>query len=275
MLRALETFLSAPVDAALPGNVDVELGPYYVPTSWPNNLRVVLIHARRLEVLTAPPPQDDDAPAFLLETATWPSDGLTSTFVLPGSISGTIYEVEAPPGIAAVRGDDYQVEGDTLRFYRAPTSGNPGVMARVRTDDAYGYTRRRLCAITLQVASYAEFLDDVDSAFSIALQVVLAQLTRVPRLELPVVPGLDVLLRVLEPRASIVEIERFRVEGIEPPCAVATLRVEGRLDMLVANGVPDPTSLIESIVGEVETDSSNGEEPVPEPIDFVPPPPAP
>ena len=71
---------------------------------------------------------------------------------------------------------------------------------------------------------------------------------------------------------DIIDVERIlAVDDTDPFCAHARLRVEGQLDLLVAQGTPAPTSVIESIEGEVLIDSSNGELPVAEPTVFVPP----
>lgn len=263
MLRALEQYLLVPIDAALPPAIGVHVGPFYVDPSWPNNQRSLVIHARKLSVLDPPPDDSRDGEAFLFETITWAANGVTTNFTLP-ALQGTTYEVEAPPGQPVTRGDDYLVDGSVIRFYRPPAAANPGVLARVRTAAAHGYVRRRPCAITLEITSYGVDMALADEAFAIALQVALAQLTRVPRLAMPVAAGATVLLRVLEPRTTLVSIERTLL-ATKPRVVAGVLRVEGELDAIVASGAPAPVSIIESIAGEAQVGSDPSM-----PVTFVP-----
>jgi len=254
MLRALEQLLLPSIDGALPPEITVHTGPFYVDPSWPAAQRSLVIHARKLDVLDPPSDESRDGEAFLFQTTTWSSDGTATDFTLPGDILGTIYEVEAPIGQPATRGDDYFVDGNTIRFYRAPAHADPGVLARVRTADAHGYTRRRPCAITLELSSYGVDMALADDTFATALQVALAQLTRAPRLSMTPAAGVTVQLRMLEPRTALVSIER-KLLGTSPYAVVGVLRVEGELDAIVASGAPAPVSIIESIEGEVRVGS--------------------
>lgn len=256
MLRELEDFLVPTIAAAMPPPIVIQRGPFLVANPWPADQRTLVVHARRLRPIPPSPTAEDDAPAFLWLEQTWPADGLTDTFVLPRDVAGQIYEVEAPPGFPAVRGDDFLVEGDTIRFYRAPAAGTPGVLARLRTTDAHGYARRQLCIIELDVSAYADSLDHADSMLAISTQVVLAALTRTPRLVLPPVSGVDVLVRLLEPRATLTELERTVIDPAGAFRACVRLELTGRLDLLVAQGAPAPTSIIEQVEGQLVVDGT-------------------
>lgn len=266
MLRELEDFLVPAIATAMPPPVAIQRGPFVVANPWPADQRTLVVHARRLRPTPPAPTAEDDGPAFLWREQTWPTDGVTDAFELPDKTEGQIYEVEAPPGLPAVRGDDFLVESRTIRFYRAPATGTPGVLARLRTADAHGYARRQLCIIELDVSAYADGLDHADPMLATAAQVVLAALTRTPRLVLPSVTGVDVLVRLLEPRTTLTEIERTIVEPAGAFRASVRLELTGRLDLLVAQGDPAPTSVIEQLEGQLEVDPATGEPPTPVPI---------
>lgn len=266
MLRQLEDFLVPPIDAATPAVVGVQRGPFIVTNPWPNNQRTIVVHARRLRPIPPTPAEEDDAPAFLWQQHTWPANGLTTNFVLPGGAAGQIHEVEAPPGFPATRGDDFLVDGDTIRFYRPPAAGAPGVLARLRTEDAHGYARGQACVLELDVNAYSRNLDQVDDMLATATQVALAQLTRTPRLTLPSVSGVGVLVRLLEPRATLAELERTVIEPMAVFRGSVRLELTGRLDLLVAQGAPALTSIIDRIEGQLEVDPATGEPPTPVPI---------
>lgn len=265
MLRALEDFLAPALAAALPAPVVIQRGPFLVANPWPTDQRTLVVHARRLRVTPPAPTVEEDGPAFLWIEHTWPTDGVTDTFELPREAEGQIYEVEAPPGVPVVRGDDFLVDDLTLRFYRAPAVADPGVLARLRTSDAHGYARRQACIVELDVSAYAESLDHTDSMLAAATAVALAALTRAPRLVLPPVTGIDVLVRMLEPRAMLTALERTIIESARVHHASVGLELTGRLDLLVARGDPAPTSIIQRLEGRVAVAPTTGE-----PLAYVP-----
>ena len=268
MLRQLEDLVISPIDAIVPGPVDVVRGPFVPAPPWPPARRVISVFGRAIRTVEPSPSRDDDGPAFLFSENTWPTDGVADTFTLPGGTDGEIFEVESPPGFAVRRGDDYLLDGDTIRFYRAPAAGAPGVIARIQGDPAHGYTRRRPCVMELEIDVYGRNAQQVDTLLGGSTQVALATLTRAPRFTLAAVAGFTVLTRVIEPRSTVVSIERsdVTVGGNQVFVGALRLELEGQLDLLVANGDPTPTSFIESIEGTVEVVPANGEAPVPQSI---------
>ncbi|HLT35999.1 MAG TPA: hypothetical protein VK034_06930, partial [Enhygromyxa sp.] len=127
MLVALENHLIAAVDAALPNEVTTVAGPW-LPVAG----GAVVVHARALSL--APPGEDPptDDPAHQLDVVDWPADGDQLDFEIPANLDGELIEVEAPPQVTVARGDAWYLDDRTIRFYRAPALGDPGVRARLR-----------------------------------------------------------------------------------------------------------------------------------------------
>ncbi|MFV8750438.1 hypothetical protein ACNOYE_07790 [Nannocystaceae bacterium ST9] len=247
MLVALENHLITAVDAALPGGVTTVGGPW-LPTAG----GAVVVHARSITL--APPGEDpptDDA-AHELEIVSWTADGTTLDFEIPALDTGELVEVEAPPHFTAARGDAYFLDDRTIRFYRAPAAGTPGVRARLRGPAAQGYKRRKPCRIELVISAWAEDGADADERLDIALQTTLAKLISLPNLEAGEFAGIPVWMRVLKARAWLLGVER-RVDATSELFETrATLELRGELDLLVAKGTPEPVGVIEQIAGAMK-----------------------
>lgn len=259
MLRALEAHLVTLVDAALSGVTTTVGGPWR-----PSGNGAVVVHARSLEQ-DAPgddPPTDD--PAHGLVLVSWPSDGLTLDFEIPSNESGELVEVEAPPGHSVRRGDAWLLDARTLRFYRAPAAGNPGVRARLRGPAAKGFKRRKPCRVELAISAWAASSASADQRLDIALQTSLRALVELPNLEADVVAGVQVSMRILQPRAWLLGIERSAAASGNLFEASATLQLRGDLELLVASGAPTPVGVIEQVSGAMRVDRADGQPRPPE-----------
>lgn len=257
MLRALEQYLQPLVDAVLPAAVEVLRGPFQVLPAWPPARRVVSIHALRLDVLETPPPRKVDGPAFTSQTATWPTNGVVSSFVLPPALAtGQIVEVESPVGRLAKRGNDYYVEGTTLRFYRAPAAAGE-VRARVHTAAAAGYAQRSPATITLDLVAYTKDLTTAEPLIEDTLQIVLVQLHHAPYFAQQSTTGLGALVRFVDHRPHVLYLER-KLQGVETVVSCAA-RVElvGELDIMIPAGPPAPMGVIEQLEGEVVVEGAS------------------
>ncbi|MEM7158039.1 MAG: hypothetical protein AAF799_34680 [Myxococcota bacterium] len=272
MLRPLEDLIIPPIDAVMPVSVSVLRGPYVVAPPWPNSQRIISVYGRAIRTIEPTPSRDDDGPSFIINEETWDTDGIVDTFVLPPEATGSIFEVESPPGFPMRRGDDYLVDGDTIRFYRAPDVGAPGVLARLQAEATHGYTRRRPCIMELDIDIYGRFYEEVDLMLGASTQISLAAMARAPRFTFPPATDTTVLMRIIEARASVASLERAAITIDAAPVFHAAIRLEidGQLDLVVANGRPVDTSLIESIEGTVEVVPADGEAPVPQTITIEP-----
>lgn len=250
MLRALELYLLPLVDAALPAATDVVPGPYLVTPAWPPARRVLNVHALRLDVHDVPPPRTVTNAAFDFQSTSWPINGVIDSFTLPPALIGEVVEVEAPVGHLAKLGDDYYLDGTTVRFFRAPVG--PGeARARVRVAAASGYIRRSPATITLDLYAYTNDPTTADPLLEGALQVVLVQLDRAPYFAAQSIAGYGTSVRFSDFRAHVLHIER-KLANVETvvSCA-ARLELVGELDLLVPTGAPAPIDVIEQIDGEV------------------------
>lgn len=247
MLYALENLLAAAVAPVLPEGVKVVTGPTHkVP---PAKEEQVVLEASRAEVLMGEEdPLAVREPAFLSRLQRWSADGTTRDFTLPADVTGEFLEVEAPPGHPLRRGEDYEVNGPTLRFYRAPAAGEQAVVATLRTGPAEGFHERRPCRLRLGVTAWAADYPRADELLEKALSVVLARCSDVGTLEAANL-GAGVRMRLVRPSVLLESLERARVQvgNRYAPKSTALLRLQGELELTVALGTPPPESRIEEI----------------------------
>ena len=253
MLAALEALLFKSVDAVLRPGVKTHTGPWQ-----PTGTGGVTIHAR---TLTLNPPGEDpptDDPAHGLVEVNWTTNGQTLDFEIPANQSGELVEVEAPLGFTVGR-DAWQLDDRTIRFYRAPRAGQPGVRARLRGAAAKGFKRRKQGRVDLRVSAWAKTMEDADTRLNIALQTSLPLLIDLPNLEAARVKNVQVLLRLLQARVWLLDIER----SLEPNSALfeATARLQlcGELDQIVAIGTPDPVGVIEQLGWTLRIDRASSQ----------------
>jgi hypothetical protein len=251
MLRALEQYLHSLVDAVHPPAVEVLRGPFQAGPPWPPARRVVSIHALRIDVLETPPPRKVDGPAFTFQTTSWPINGIANDFTLPPALASfEVLEVEAPAGHLRNHGDDYYVDGATIRFFQAPVG--PGeARARVRTAASAGYARRSPAKITLDLYAYTKDLTTADPLIEDTLHIVLVSLAQAPYFADQSTTGYVTSVRFCDHVAHVLYIER-KPSGYDTvvSCA-ARIELVGELDIMISGGAPRPVGVIEALEGEV------------------------
>lgn len=247
MLYALENLLAAALRSALPGEVKVATGPSdEVP---PQGEERVEVGASRLEVtLAGEDPLTVREAAFLFHVQRWSADGTTRDFTLPADVRGELTEVEAPAGHPMQRGQDYLVDGTTLRFYRPPAAGTDAVVATLRTGAARGFHERRPCLLRLSLRAWAADLARADELLDRALAVVLTRGADLGTLEAAHLGG-GVRMRLQRAAMLLENFERGRVQAgsRQAPRSTALLRVQGELELMVAQGPAPADSRIEHI----------------------------
>lgn len=247
MLSALENLLAAALRSTLPGEVKVATGPSdEVP---PEGEERVEVGASRLEVtLAGEDPLTVREPAFLFHVQRWSADGATRDFTLPADVRGELTEVEAPAGHPLRRGQDYLVDGATLRFYRPPAAGPEAVVATLRTGAARGFHERRPCLLRLTLRAWAAELARADELLDRALTVALTQGVDLGTLEAGHL-GSGVRMRLQRAAMLLEGFERCRVrEGTrQAPRSTALLRVQGELELMVAQGAAPAASDIQRL----------------------------
>lgn len=243
MLAAVENHFVAALRPALLRTAQVSAGPADPKAHG----ATVEVWAERLTLADASEDLGDERGAaryFLLHT--WPGDGKTAVFRLPGG-DFELAEVEAPPGRPRSRGDDYVVEGGVIRFLRPPAASD--VRALLLERPARGFIERRRGALTvvlsLRAATGLEGL--VDAALAAALRACVD----LPAIEAEPASGVRVRLR--RPVAALVGVARRERAGdsARERCDIELL-VRGELEMTVVVGKPEP----EDRIARVERDVS-------------------
>jgi hypothetical protein len=247
MLYALENLLVPALRATLPAAVGVAVGPpVEVPPA--SGERVDLIAADLRVKVNPSEPLEAREPTFLFQVQKWGADGTIKDFALPSEAKGEVFEVESPPGHPVRRGEDYAVDGKTLRFYRPPAAAATAVTATLRTGPATGFQERRPCTAQLSITTWGTDFPRTDHLLDQALSVVLATCVGLGTLE---AQGLEagIRMRLLRPALVLEQIDRSQFKAGEKwaPRAVARLRLEADLELVVALGTPEPEGIMEKI----------------------------
>jgi hypothetical protein len=249
MLAALEKRLHAAVNDAAQPAVRVACGPTGGPAS--EDERMVEVSVREFKA-TIPP--DGEAvranreQAMVCWTQPWNASGKTKNFELPKNPRGEVVDVEAPPGHPVSSGDDYFLQDRTLRFYRPPAEGKPGVMATLHGNPAKGYRESHPCCILVNLTVWAKKLDDADSVLNRSLNAILAAFVDIGNIRsLQDKSGVSLLLLKLVAVPGSIERSREKSGRTLFYCTTAGIKVYGELDLSVALGAEDPKSRIEKI----------------------------
>lgn len=249
MLALLEKRLHGAVSDANGSMVKVECGPTLGPAS--DAEQMVEVSVRELKATI--PSSGEAAKATrertrLSHTHTWNANGSENNFTLPEDVRGELTEVEAPPGLPVSSGDDYFLEGRTLRFYRPPAKGRPGVRATLRGDPAIGYCESHPCRILANLTVWAKKIKDADAVFAGSFNALLAAFVDIGNIHSPQDDS-GVSYRLSKPVAVPDSIERSR-EKIGRSLfyrVTARIAVFGELELTVALGAEEPEALIEEI----------------------------
>jgi hypothetical protein len=249
MLVTVESYFHDALKSALPGDVDVATGPSLGPAAEVAQLVEVTAPSLKLTL-----PQGDDLtarrePAFRFEVHRWSADGKQVDFTLPADAEGQVVEVEAPPGYPLRRGDDYMLEGRTVRFYRPPAQADVAVVAFLRGERALGFLERSPCDISLVIRAWSQEQGASDKLLSSALSAVLIASSGMGNLDDSASDESGVRIRLLRPSMVLVGISRGAELLQEKQFfrAQAEFLIRGELEQLVAVGEPEPTGIIREV----------------------------
>lgn len=249
MLVAIESYFHDALRPAIPDEVDVATGPSRGPGADATLLVEVFASGLKLDL-----PQGEDLaalrePAFFTQVQQWKADGKRVDFVVPESVPGQVVEVESPPGRPLRRGDDYTLDGRTVRLYRPPAAADVGVVALLRGERATGFLERRRCELTLHTRAWAREAHAADTLLAAALPAALVATSDLGNLDAALPADSSVRLRLLRPVASLVGITRsaellgdtvfFRAQ--------ADFLLRGELEQLVTLGEPEPQGIIREV----------------------------
>ncbi|NOK17264.1 hypothetical protein [Corallococcus carmarthensis] len=249
MLVSVETFFHDALLSSLPDGVTVSTGPSLGPT--PEVAQLVEVIASGLK-LALPGSEDLTVrrePAFLFGVHRWKANGTQLDFVLPDDVVGQVVEVESPPGYPLRRGDEYAVEGRTVRFYRPPAQADVAVVARLRGAQASGFLERASCDIPLVLRAWSQEPGAADRLLSSALTPVLIAATGMGNLDNAASEDSGVRIRLLRPSVVLVGLTRGAELLQEKRFfrAQAEFLIRGELEQLIAVGAPEPTGIIREV----------------------------
>jgi len=250
MLSAVETFFRAAIEPALPAGVTLRAGPSIGPST--GVTRLVEVSAERLLPMAF---ESNDftaarGPAYVSQIHRFTGDGVTSDFLLPPGVDGTIVEVETPPGRMLRREDAYTIDDRTIRFYKPPAAE---VVVTLRGSRAKGFVEKRFADVQWKLRAFSDTPSDADALHSTAMVAVLAASVDLGHIEGTMPPNSVVRMRLKQPAMAIVETQRTRivVDDEQFFCSNTEFLLRGELELTVAIGVPEPTSLIEHVQGTV------------------------
>ncbi len=247
MLSALEQPLAEALAAVLPAGTAVLAGPEPL-AGGPGDLRVRIV----ADGLAVPGRGDGESdpdgrgPAFRSRRLTLePVEGQTD-YPLPDGVGDDVISVEMPPGCLLSRGDDYAVDQGEVLFLRVPSAP---VVVRTRGGPADGFAETLAAEVTLSLTAWSPSIAAADQALATALSAVLDRLHTLDVVDLAERPDQGTQFRFLRPLARLTGLSRSADGTGDPPsyAATASLRVCGRLEILLARGPAVPDRPIERL----------------------------
>lgn len=240
MLAALETLFLPALRTALGGDADLRGGPATAPAAG-QPARLSLWAER----LVRDGPEGDDPTRDPVQAA-W--EGLVSAapsapldFPLPEAAHGDVAEVQSPPGHLLPPGDAWQLDGRTLRFFRAPAGP---VRVSTRSEPVRGYRERRPGRVELSLRVWAADGAAADALLARGLAALLAAAEDFNVLELAgQAPTLTV--RLTRPRLSLAALE----QAVDGPWIVGCARcvLRGEVDLALRLGEAAPEGRIQDV----------------------------
>lgn len=249
MLVSLETYFHDALRPALPADVDVVTGPGPGPSATASSLIEVSVPTLKLAL-----PEGDDLAAgreaaFHAGVHRWRANGKQVDFVLPEDARGEVVDIESPPGRPLRQGDEYVLEGRTVRFYRPPAQADVAVVAFLRGERAHGFLERRPCEISLMTKAWAREHGAADKLLSIVLASVLLAGSDLGNLDDSAPDEWGARIRLLRPVVTLLGLSRGVEEHQETLFfrAQAEFLIRGELEQLVAMGSPEPQGRIREV----------------------------
>ncbi|MFO1432410.1 MAG: hypothetical protein U1F76_20090 [Candidatus Competibacteraceae bacterium] len=248
MLSTLEDYLLTALRQVHPAELTIRAGPSVPPAT--TDKQLLTVTAASLQVLQPAADKEDNdrrEPAYFTQRFELPANGKKINFKLPAKATGQLAAVESRPGKIAQPGDDYRLEGNTLKFYHAPEQK---VVVQLRGERARGYRETLPCRIAIELAAWAETAPQADKLLTPSIAAVLTAFIDLDVLELAQDDKTGIYLRLLKPVARIQSIER----SAEPVAqahyirSLARLQLRGELELTLMLGAPPAVGVIEEIV---------------------------
>ncbi|MCP4162120.1 MAG: hypothetical protein GY760_18765 [Deltaproteobacteria bacterium] len=184
----------------------------------------------------------------LCEMFYFDTTGKKQDFELPADIEGDVTEIEVPLGFTVKPGDDYFIEGNTLKFYHAPKEAKKGVAVFFKGEKAKGYIENNTYKINIRLDACCKELSDADAVFSKSLNTLMASFVDMGTIRSEE-DETGVKYRILKPVIHLKTIER-KSEGIKKTISysiTSDIILLCQLETSIALGKELPGSIIEKI----------------------------
>lgn len=251
MLNGLESHLLEAIAAAEPPDLTIRSGPVFPPDGR-SEAEQLAVSVHSLESTQSEHGErglEGREPAFLSQRLVFAADGQQLDFLLDEATTGRVAEIQAPPGKLARAGDDYQIAGRKIQFYRPPPRGEEGVLVWLAGAESQGYRERTPCQADVEVVAWAKESATADRLLEPALAAALASFVDLDLISLHEDEQSDVRLQLLRPVAHFNAVERSaeQIGAARFFRSAAHLRVRGELELTVALGEAAPEGRIAHI----------------------------
>ena len=239
MLAAVEQALLPALRAAFPSATAIQVGPDPKPKA--------MIELIASAMTLVPPPGGEPAGARTGARAFTSKQIAVDGTKVSYSVSepGEIREIESPPGRPLRRGDDYLLEGNTIKFYAPPQKP---VVVTLFLDPARGYVEKLGCSVELTLSCYGATAAAADELLRRGLPGLLGGGVDLTTIEASL-PAPGARLRLLAPVLSLAGLSRAPASraDVEMVRATAKLFCHGELETTITLGEPDPQGRIRDI----------------------------
>lgn len=230
LLNALENLLASAAQARAPSRVKVTPGP--LNRTARSTARCIALSVTEMTGGEA----ERGRPRARAEVRL-PSDGVKRDFLLP---DGELLEVEVPPGRFAWRGDDFELDGRTLRFYTAPPAGE--LRAALGGDFIRGVSLSMPAELFFRVEAWSK---DPLEAESMLLGATASVIEALEVAEILSFGTVELGGRFLKPKVSLVKLDRMSEDGGQR--SMADLRAKGTLELEIRTSEAQLESIIRAV----------------------------
>jgi hypothetical protein len=256
MLSVIEDLIVAALRPVLPADLEVVAGAATAPAAAPGRVAVLVGPLTVQLPDAAADPIEGREPAYAFRQQSLAHDAGagaetgaeagTSAYALPANALPELTEVQSPPGRILRPGDDYGVDGRTIRFRYPPAAA---IAVLTRGAPAQGFRDTQPCQVDISLAAWATSIAAADAMAGSMLAAALGVFVRRDVIDLVTADAGGLLLRLLAPLARLASVERGEDtrDTARWPRTTIRLAVRGRLELMLAAEAREPEGVIQSI----------------------------
>lgn len=228
--------------------IKVSIGPSFPPVSSANELLSICATELRLKHLNSNATLNDSyerSASYLQFNHEIPCDGTRQDIKIPVGKNESIAEIVVN-GKIQTPGDDFSIEENVVKFYRAP-EGQLSVYTI--GERAQGYKEIYPANLTLEIYAWEKQAKDSDSILRTAISGVLQYLYQLDIIDMGKFEQSGAFYRLIKPLATVHSIERTaeKVGRAHFILSKAILDIETKLEIILASGKAEPLSIIKKI----------------------------